>query len=115
MSTKWAVGLFLVKAETVKYDKYSVNLIWSIHYFSALLPEDKKPKDDPLRRTKRPFGGLLNDIKRRFPYYYSDIKDGLNCQCLAAAIFMYFAALSGAITFGGLMGKILFVLHLSTI
>lgn len=63
----------------------------------------KPPDDDPLKRTKRPFGGLINDVKRRFPYYKSDIIDGINLQCLAASIFMYFAALSGAITFGGLM------------
>uniref|UniRef100_A0A0K8T4U5 Bicarbonate transporter-like transmembrane domain-containing protein n=1 Tax=Lygus hesperus TaxID=30085 RepID=A0A0K8T4U5_LYGHE len=62
-----------------------------------------KKKDDPLRRTKIPFGGLYNDIKRRFPHYLSDFRDGIDGQCLAAAIFMYFAALSGAITFGGLM------------
>ncbi|XP_018405916.1 PREDICTED: band 3 anion transport protein [Cyphomyrmex costatus] len=68
--------------------------------------EEKKPSeddDDPLRRTKRPFGGLINDIKRRYPFYLSDFKDGLSSSCLAAAIFMYFAALCGAITFGGLM------------
>jgi solute carrier family 4 anion exchanger 2 len=33
----------------------------------------------------------------------SDFMDGLNSSCLAAAIFMYFAALCTAITFGGLM------------
>lgn len=60
-------------------------------------------EDDPLRRTKRPFGGLINDIKRRYPFYLSDFTDGLNSSCLAAAIFMYFAALCTAITFGGLM------------
>ncbi|KAG7211528.1 hypothetical protein KM043_010790 [Ampulex compressa] len=67
--------------------------------------EEKKPPgdDDPLRRTKRPFGGLINDIKRRYPYYLSDFTDGLSSSCLAAAIFMYFAALCTAITFGGLM------------
>lgn len=65
----------------------------------------KKPPIDPLQRTKRPFGGLFNDMKRRFPLYASDFKDGLNLQCLAAAIFMYFAALSGAIAFGGLLGN----------
>ncbi|XP_018357476.1 PREDICTED: band 3 anion transport protein isoform X1 [Trachymyrmex cornetzi] len=68
--------------------------------------EEKKSSeddDDPLRRTKRPFGGLINDIKRRYPFYLSDFKDGLSSSCLAAAIFMYFAALCGAITFGGLM------------
>lgn len=76
--------------------------------FAALLgegdDEKKPPKDDPLRRTRRPWGGLINDLKRRYPHYLSDVLDGLNLQCIAAAIFMYFAALSGAITFGGLMG-----------
>ncbi|XP_076681244.1 anion exchange protein Ae2 isoform X5 [Andrena cerasifolii] len=67
--------------------------------------EEKKPPgdDDPLRRTKRPFGCLINDIKRRYPFYLSDFTDGLSSSCLAAAIFMYFAALCTAITFGGLM------------
>ncbi|XP_044734165.1 anion exchange protein 3 isoform X2 [Chrysoperla carnea] len=63
----------------------------------------KPPFFDPLKRTRRPFGGLINDLRRRYPFYVSDITDGLNGQCIAAAIFMYFAALSGAITFGGLM------------
>ncbi|XP_069490400.1 band 3 anion transport protein isoform X2 [Ambystoma mexicanum] len=61
-------------------------------------------EDDPLRRTGRPFGGLVRDIKRRYPKYLSDIKDALNGQCLAAIIFIYFAALTPAITFGGLLG-----------
>ncbi|KAG1669655.1 Anion exchange protein 2 [Nymphon striatum] len=60
--------------------------------------------NDPLRRTGRFFGGLLNEIKTRYPLYLSDLKDGLNFQCLSSAIFMYFAALAGAITFGGLYG-----------
>ncbi|XP_078385716.1 band 3 anion transport protein-like [Cetorhinus maximus] len=59
--------------------------------------------DDPLRRTRKLFGGLIRDIKRRYPKYLSDIKDALNTQCLAAIIFIYFAALSPAITFGGLL------------
>ncbi|CAG2056553.1 unnamed protein product, partial [Timema podura] len=66
--------------------------------------EEKPPEDDPLIRTKRPFGGLIKDIKRRFPHYKSDILDGLNSECFAAIIFIYFAALSTAITFGGIMG-----------
>lgn len=66
--------------------------------------EEKRPlDDDPLRRTRRLFGGLINDIKRRYPFYLSDFTDGMNSSCLAAAIFMYFAALCTAITFGGLM------------
>ncbi|XP_044130974.1 band 3 anion transport protein isoform X1 [Bufo gargarizans] len=70
---------------------------------------DKKtkaePPEDPLQRTRKPFGGLVRDIKRRYPKYLSDIRDALNPQCLAAVIFIYFAALSPAITFGGLMAQ----------
>ncbi|KAM4718627.1 anion exchange protein 2b isoform 2-T2 [Anableps anableps] len=70
----------------------------------ALLKPSKK-SDDPLERTGRPFGGLIRDIKRRYPKYISDFKDALNSQCMAAVIFIYFAALSPAITFGGLLGE----------
>ncbi|XP_036938187.1 solute carrier family 4 member 1b (Diego blood group) isoform X2 [Acanthopagrus latus] len=59
--------------------------------------------EDPLSRTGRPFGGMLRDIKRRYQYYKSDMTDALNSQVLAAVIFIYFAALSPAITFGGLL------------
>lgn len=64
-----------------------------------------KKLDDPLERTRRPFGGLVRDIRRRYPKYLSDFKDALNSQCMAAVIFIYFAALSPAITFGGLLGE----------
>lgn len=62
-------------------------------------------EDDPLRRTGRIFGGLIRDIRRRYPYYLSDITDALSPQVLAAVIFIYFAALSPAVTFGGLLGQ----------
>lgn len=65
--------------------------------------DGRDKRDDPLQRTGRPWGGLIKDLKRRYPHYWSDLVEGLNGQCVAAAIFMYFAALSGAITFGGLM------------
>ncbi|KAM3593043.1 uncharacterized protein V6R79_005054 [Siganus canaliculatus] len=70
----------------------------------ALLTPLKK-SDDPLQRSGRPFGGLIRDVKRRYPKYVSDFKDALNSQCMAAVIFIYFAALSPAITFGGLLGE----------
>lgn len=67
----------------------------------------KEPDEpfDPLSRTGRLFGGVIRDIKRRYPWYLSDFRDALNGQCIAAAIFMYFAALSSAITFGGLLAE----------
>uniref|UniRef100_A0AAQ6IDT3 Anion exchange protein n=1 Tax=Anabas testudineus TaxID=64144 RepID=A0AAQ6IDT3_ANATE len=61
------------------------------------------PPEDPLVRTGRPFGGMIRDIKRRYKHYKSDITDALNAQVIAAVIFIYFAALSPAITFGGLL------------
>lgn len=47
----------------------------------------------------------MQDVRRRYPKYLSDFKDALNSQCMAAVIFIYFAALSPAITFGGLLGR----------
>ncbi|GAB6019826.1 hypothetical protein CHUAL_001367 [Chamberlinius hualienensis] len=67
--------------------------------------EHKKPFDDPLQRTRKPFGGLVRDIKRRMPWYKSDIMDAVSLQCLSATIFIYFAALSGAISFGGILSN----------
>ncbi|KAM6900305.1 LOW QUALITY PROTEIN: anion exchange protein 2b [Xenentodon cancila] len=64
-----------------------------------------KKLDNPLQRTGRPFGGLIRDVQGRYPKYVSDFKDALNSQCMAAVIFIYFAALSPAITFGGLLGE----------
>uniref|UniRef100_A0A665U176 Anion exchange protein n=1 Tax=Echeneis naucrates TaxID=173247 RepID=A0A665U176_ECHNA len=63
----------------------------------------RTPREDPLARTGYPFGGMVKDIKRRYRYYISDYTDALNPQVLAAVIFIYFAALSPAITFGGLL------------
>uniref|UniRef100_A0A3P9KP19 Anion exchange protein n=1 Tax=Oryzias latipes TaxID=8090 RepID=A0A3P9KP19_ORYLA len=60
-------------------------------------------REDPLARTGYPFGGMVKDVKRRYRHYFSDFTDGLNPQVLSAIIFIYFAALSPAITFGGLL------------
>ncbi|XP_055236482.1 anion exchange protein 3 isoform X5 [Gorilla gorilla gorilla] len=63
------------------------------------------PEDDPLLRTGSVFGGLVRDVRRRYPHYPSDLRDALHSQCVAAVLFIYFAALSPAITFGGLLGE----------
>ncbi|XP_070770168.1 anion exchange protein 3 [Enoplosus armatus] len=71
-------------------------------------PEEEEEGDqevDPLKRSGIPFGGLIHDIRRRYPHYISDLKDALDMQCVAAVIFIYFAALSPTITFGGLLGE----------
>lgn len=51
------------------------------------------------------FGGLINDIKRKYPWYLSDFKDALALQSVASLFFLYFACLTPIITFGGLLGE----------
>uniref|UniRef100_A0A8C1FRB7 Anion exchange protein n=1 Tax=Cyprinus carpio carpio TaxID=630221 RepID=A0A8C1FRB7_CYPCA len=58
-----------------------------------------------IQKTGRLFGGVIRDAQRRYPKYISDFKDALSPQCMASVIFIYFAALSPAITFGGLLGE----------
>ncbi|XP_065080486.1 sodium bicarbonate cotransporter 3 isoform X9 [Ochlerotatus camptorhynchus] len=67
--------------------------------------EQRQREESGLSRTGRLFGGLVNDLKRKKPFYWSDFKEGLSLQCIASWIFLYFACLSPIITFGGLLGS----------
>ncbi|XP_061122604.1 sodium bicarbonate cotransporter 3-like isoform X4 [Syngnathus typhle] len=58
-----------------------------------------------LQRTGRIFGGLILDIKRKAPFYWSDVRDSFSLQCLASVLFLYCACMSPVITFGGLLGE----------
>lgn len=66
----------------------------------------KRKPVEGLKWTGVPFGGIWNDIKRRLPHYKSDFVDGLNLKCASAVLFLFFACLAPAITFGGIMGAI---------
>uniref|UniRef100_A0A8C8E8G0 Solute carrier family 4 member 9 n=1 Tax=Otus sunia TaxID=257818 RepID=A0A8C8E8G0_9STRI len=55
-------------------------------------------------RCPRLFGGLLQDIRRKAPWYGSDFSDALHPQCLAAVLYIYLATVTNAITFGGMLG-----------
>uniref|UniRef100_A0A3B3S1H2 Anion exchange protein n=1 Tax=Paramormyrops kingsleyae TaxID=1676925 RepID=A0A3B3S1H2_9TELE len=58
-----------------------------------------------LQRTGRLFGGLVLDVKRKAPFYWTDLRDALSLQCLASILFLYCACMSPVITFGGLLGE----------
>ncbi|XP_044062782.1 sodium bicarbonate cotransporter 3 isoform X1 [Siniperca chuatsi] len=58
-----------------------------------------------LQRTGRIFGGLVNDVRRKVPFLWSDIRDAFSLQCLASVLFLYCACMSPVITFGGLLGE----------
>ena len=61
------------------------------------------PVGEGLRYTRRLFGGLIADVRRRLPSYASDFRDGLHSKCLGSTLFLFFACLAPAIIFGGLM------------
>ncbi|XP_057683144.1 sodium bicarbonate cotransporter 3-like isoform X9 [Corythoichthys intestinalis] len=67
--------------------------------------EDDHHVGPELQRTGRIFGGLILDIKRKAPFYWSDIRDSFSLQCLASILFLYCACMSPVITFGGLLGE----------
>lgn len=67
--------------------------------------EQRLREESGLSRTGRLFGGLVNDVKRKAPWYWSDFSEALSMQCVASWIFLYFACLSPIITFGGLLSQ----------
>ncbi len=56
--------------------------------------------------TGRLFGGMIADIRRRLPNYFADIRDGLHTKCVASTLFLFFACLAPAVTFGGILGQL---------
>ena len=65
-----------------------------------------KPREitEGLKSTGIPFDGIVRDLKRRLPHYLSDFTDGFDRKCLASVLFLFFACLAPAVTFGGIMG-----------
>uniref|UniRef100_A0A8C4DJ00 Anion exchange protein n=1 Tax=Dicentrarchus labrax TaxID=13489 RepID=A0A8C4DJ00_DICLA len=59
---------------------------------------------EELKFTGRFGGGLWLDIKRKIPWYCSDIYDGFHIQSISAVLFIYLGCITNAITFGGLLG-----------
>lgn len=82
----------------------------------------RRKRRDPLQRTRRSvnmtigitgrychailricsfFGGLVADIRERFPYYLADIVDAFKeWRCIAAVLFLFVSSVANAITFG---------------
>lgn len=59
--------------------------------------------EEGLRFTGKPFGGLLGDIRRRYPKYKADIVDGLHPKCISSTLFLFFACVAPSVMFGGVM------------
>ncbi|XP_022617296.1 sodium bicarbonate cotransporter 3-like isoform X3 [Seriola dumerili] len=74
-------------------------------YSSDMGKEAEHHTGPELQRTGRIFGGLVNDVRRKAPFLWSDIRDAVSLQCLASVLFLYCACMSPVITFGGLLGE----------
>ena len=57
-----------------------------------------------LVRSGRLFGGLVEDFKRKSPWYVKDFTDAISMKTIASIIFIYFATLAPTVAFGGLLG-----------
>ncbi|KAE9982750.1 hypothetical protein EG327_005758 [Venturia inaequalis] len=50
-------------------------------------------------RNAQPFRGIIHDVRRRVPWYWSDVRDGFNYRTFAATVRMYFVNLLPALAF----------------
>ncbi|HIE97216.1 MAG: PTS sugar transporter subunit IIA [Fuerstiella sp.] len=103
----------LVANEEFRYDagvaKTQIDLLAALDRFdlrTAPRPAQKKKKTDSLAYTGRLFGGLIQDVRRRIPHYASDFRDGLHSKSVASTLFLFFACLAPAVTFGGIMAEL---------
>ncbi|MCA8989839.1 MAG: PTS sugar transporter subunit IIA, partial [Planctomycetaceae bacterium] len=70
---------------------------------SQRIPEETEPD---LKFTGKPFGGIRDDIRRRWPHYRDDWLRGWSTKSASAMVFLFFACLAPAVTFGGIMGVV---------
>ncbi len=65
--------------------------------------KEDENKYDPFKPTNRLFGTLFSETRIRYKQYWSDIRDGLNLQCLIASIYTFTICLAPTLTFGGIL------------
>lgn len=66
----------------------------------------EKRAEDPLKHSRRPFGGIWKDLKKLASRYRSDITDAFNVQVFFSIIFVYITLLGPALAFGALMEEV---------
>ena len=84
----------------------SGELLEAFNYFitrTSPKGRDEEKKSESLVYTGRLCGGLKGDIARRKPHYLSDFRDGLHPKCAGSILFLFFACLAPAVTFGSVM------------
>ena len=69
----------------------------------APVPVEPRVTPEGLEYTGKLCGGLVADMRRRYRHYGQEIVDGLHPKCFASILFLFFACLAPAATFGGVM------------
>lgn len=91
------------------YSKNAQDVLDAIerHIMRNVLAKPPKPREISagLKTSAAPFSGLAADIRRRWVHYKADFVDGLRAKSIASIVFMFFACVAPAVTFGGLMGS----------
>ena len=103
----------LMSDDELRYDlgeaSNTVALTWALERSvarSAPQPERATPLAEGLVHTGRFCGGLMLDVQRRLPHYAADFRDGLHFKSVSSTLFLLFACLAPAITFGGIMAEL---------
>ena len=91
------------------YSKTNQDVLDAIerHIHRSVLAKPPKPREVSagLQTSWRPLSGLRGDVRRRLQCYKQDFVDGLRSKSIASIVFMFFACVAPAVTFGGLMGS----------
>ncbi|WP_417847411.1 PTS sugar transporter subunit IIA [Thalassoglobus sp.] len=101
----------LMSDDEFRYDLGEAKEHQSLFYAFERAVQRSKPspaiatsnQDDGLEYTGKIAGGLIQDVKRRLPKYWSDFTDGLHPKAVASTLFLFFACLAPTVTFGGVM------------
>ncbi len=111
IDTLAAIARFMSDSEAryeLRHAKNAVGLTEAFQHFQTrIAPTAPVPETDVhkgLRWTGRFAGGLIDDLRHRLPYYFSDFRDGVHGKSVASIMFLFFACLAPTVTFGGIMG-----------
>lgn len=70
------------------------------------IPQERTPEEEGLVYSGKIFGGLKADFSRRIVHLRDDWTRGWSWKSFSAIVFLFFACLAPAVTFGGIMGVI---------
>ena len=54
----------------------------------------------------RPFGqGLMEDVRKKLPWYWSDIRDGLALKTITTVLYLFWGSIANAVAWGSFLGE----------